>query len=216
MRETAVTRELLLFYKKNKSKIRERLREFKEIYPKASNSKLFEELCFCIMTPQSNAVYCDEAIKELVKRELLLKGIKSEIRKCLKRVRFPNNKASFIVFARNALRKNKRIDLRSRIDKNDPLKTRDWLVKNIKGIGYKEASHFLRNIGLGKKLAILDVHILKNLKFYGVIKEIPSSITKKLYTKIESKMCTFAEEINIPSDEMDLLFWSKQTGFIFK
>jgi len=80
----------------------------------------------------------------------------------------------------------------------------------------KEASHFLRNIGLGKDLAILDRHILKNLKEYGVINEIPKSITKKVYIAIEDKMREFSKRINIPMDELDLLFWSKETGIIFK
>jgi len=38
----------------------------------------------------------------------------------------------------------------------------EWLVKNLTGLGYKEAGHFLRNIGSGK-IAILDRHILRNL-----------------------------------------------------
>ncbi|GAJ17855.1 unnamed protein product, partial [marine sediment metagenome] len=29
----------------------------------------------------------------------------------------------------------------------DEIKLREWVVKNFKGLGYKEASHFLRNIG---------------------------------------------------------------------
>ncbi|MEM3584736.1 MAG: hypothetical protein QW193_05630, partial [Nitrososphaerales archaeon] len=80
----------------------------------------------------------------------------------------------------------------------------------------KEASHFLRNIGLGKDFAILDRHILKNLKEFNVIKDIPKSISKKVYLDIENKMREFSKQINIPMDELDLLFWSKETSFIFK
>jgi len=80
----------------------------------------------------------------------------------------------------------------------------------------KEATHFLRNIGLGKDLAILDRHILKNLNYYGVINELPKTLTKKKYLEIEDKMKKFSEEIKIPIDELDLLFWSEETGKIFK
>ena len=67
---------------------------------------------------------------------------------------------------------------------------RDWLVNEVKGYGFKEASHFLRNIGLGEDLAILDRHILKNLARVGVIDEVPSSMTEKNYKEIEEKMKT--------------------------
>ena len=90
------------------------------------------------------------------------------------------------------------------------------MVKSIKGIGYKEASHFLRNIGLGEDLAILDRHILKNLKLLGVIEKIPKSLSRKKYFEIEGKMYEFAKEIQIPIGCLDLLLWYKQTGEIFK
>ncbi len=94
---------------------------------------------------------------------------------------------------------------------------REWFVENIKGFGYKEASHFLRNIGLGKDIAILDRHILKNLKKYGVIDKIPSSLgSRRVYLEIEEKMKGFSKKTGIPLEDMDLLFWSLQTGFVFK
>ena len=98
----------------------------------------------------------------------------------------------------------------------DALATREWLVSNIKGIGYKEAGHFMRNIGLGRDLVILDTHILKNLKRFNVIRDIPVSMGKNKYFHIEEGMRRFAKDIDIPLDALDLLFWSHQTGFIFK
>lgn len=89
-------------------------------------------------------------------------------------------------------------------------------MKNVKGMGYKEASHFLRNIGFADDLAILDRHILKNLKIFGIIEEIPKSLSKKKYLEIEEKMRNLANEVNIPLSHLDLLFWSKETGEIFK
>jgi len=65
--------------------------------------------------------------------------------------------------------------------------------ENIKGLGCKEASHFLRNIGLGNDMAIMDIHILGNLKRYKVIEEIPSSISRKNYLNIEDKMRKFCK-----------------------
>ena len=93
---------------------------------------------------------------------------------------------------------------------------REWLVMKIKGIGFKEASHFLRNIGMGKELAILDRHILKNLVLLGVIDDIPKTLSKKNYLAIERKMCGFAKEIKIPLEHLDLVLWYKEKNEIFK
>ncbi len=83
-------------------------------------------------------------------------------------------------------------------------------------MGYKEASHFLRNIGLGEDLAILDRHILKNLALLGVIEEVPSSPTKRIYLEIEKKMTAFSGQAGIPMGELDLLLWYKEAGEVFK
>jgi len=207
--------ELLSSYRKKRYQIKKKLKEFGDLY-KSNDECIFKELCFCILTPQSKAIYCDEAVKELVRSGLLLKGEKSDIKANLRRVRFPNNKASYLIAARKAFKNSGRFDIKSKIDEGNIFKTREWFVKNIKGLGYKEASHFLRNIGFGNDIAILDIHILRSLKRYGIIKKIPSLINRKIYLNVENKMRGFSLKIGIPLQELDLLFWSEQTGFIFK
>lgn len=208
-------KELLQDYKKRKREIKARLQYFRKVYKK-NDKDIFAELCFCILTPQAKAVICDRAIKRLVKEGLLFKGSQRDIKPYLKGVRFPNNKAKYLVGARDFFGNGKGLDVKGKIDTRDLFKTRNWLAENIKGLGYKEASHFLRNIGLGKDLAILDRHILKNLKKYGIIKEIPDSLSRKDYIKIENKMRRFFGRLGIAMEEIDLLFWAKETGFIFK
>ena len=90
-----------------------------------------------------------------------------------------------------------------------------WLVETVNGLGWKEASHFLRNIGY-RNLGILDRHILKNLRYHGVLFRIPETLTLKRYRLIEKKFQRFAEEIGISLNELDLLFWSRETGSILK
>jgi len=206
---------LLKEHKSKRTEIRNRLRDFKRVYSKG-DKEIFSELCFCVLTPQAKAVVCDAAIKKMEKKGLLLKGSRKNIRACLKGVRFPNNKAGYLVETREFFRNGKGIDIKSKLDTKDIFKTREWLVRHIKGFGYKEASHFLRNIGLGKDLAILDRHILRNLKRYKVIRAIPETLAKKRYLAIENKMRKFFKRVNIPMGEIDLLFWSKETGKIFK
>ncbi|MCM8790911.1 MAG: N-glycosylase/DNA lyase [Candidatus Omnitrophica bacterium] len=210
-------KDLLASYLKLKPLIKKRLAEFRA-NSKKRDEEIFSELCFCILTANANALKCDEAIRKLREKKLLLSGSRCRIKPILKgRVRFHNKKADFLVAARNVFKNGKGLNIKKRLDKKDIIATRDWLVKNIKGYGYKEASHFLRNIGLGSDIAILDRHILKNLKRYGVISSVPSSIgSHKGYLAIEEKMRKFSKKIKIPLEDLDLLFWSLQTGFIFK
>ncbi|MFR1676209.1 MAG: DNA lyase, partial [Fusobacterium sp.] len=98
----------------------------------------------------------------------------------------------------------------------DVKEKREWIVKNIKGMAYKEAGHFLRNVGFGKEIAILDRHILKNLVKLEVIEDVPKSLTPKLYLEIEEKMKAYCKFISIPMDSLDLLLWYKEAGEIFK
>lgn len=93
---------------------------------------------------------------------------------------------------------------------------REWIVKNIKGMSCKEAGHFLRNVGFGDKIAILDRHILRNLQRLEVIEEIPKTLTPRIYLEIEEKLKDYCNEVGIPMDEMDLLLWYLEAGEIFK
>jgi len=215
-------KRLILAYRERRPAIKKRLKEFASLRG-AADKDIFKELCFCILTANAKATSCDRAIEELKRTGLLFTGSRDRIKTRLKgHARFHNKKAAYIVGARKFFSKpakNRRpcFDIKTCLDNRDIIGTRDWLVEKIKGYGYKEASHFLRNIGLGKDIAILDRHILKNLKRYGVIDKIPDSIGKRsIYLDIEDKARRFSKRISIPLEEMDLLFWSLETGFIFK
>lgn len=212
---TAIS-ELKQFYEKQKDPVQKRLQEFKQILERDDHD-VFAELCFCLLTPQSSAKTCWAAVTRLKEKSLLLKGAPGELEPSLNDVRFNESKAKYIVQAREQFSKNGDLQvkphLRSFVNNYE---LREWLVQNVNGLGYKEASHFLRNVGLGEEFAILDRHILRNLKDFGVLPEIPTSLTKKRYLEIEEKVRRFSREIGIPMGELDLLLWSKETGWIFK
>jgi len=212
---TAIS-ELKQFYEKQKDPVQKRLQEFKQILERDDHD-VFAELCFCLLTPQSSAKTCWAAVTRLKEKSLLLKGAPGELEPSLNDVRFNESKAKYIVQAREQFSKNGDLQvkphLRSFVNNYE---LREWLVQNVNGLGYKEASHFLRNVGLGEEFAILDRHILRNLKDFGVLPEIPTSLTKKRYLEIEEKVRRFSLEIGIPMGELDLLLWSKETGWIFK
>lgn len=208
--------EILDVYGQRNVEIERRLKEFEKVGQR-SFRVLFSELCFCLLTPQSKAKVCDTAVKELQSKGLLLKGTTDDVGKALSGVRFPENKANYIVLAREQFTSEWGFDLEGIVRGGTKARAlREWFVKNVKGLGYKEASHFLRNVGVGFDLAILDRHILGNLLRYGVIKEVPKSMTRKRYMEIEKKMRKFSKEVGIDMGSLDLLFWSMETGEVFK
>ncbi len=196
--------ELVSEYNKRKKEIKNRLKEFKE------NKDYFYELCFCLLTPQSKARNADKCVNILKKKDFLNNEFDcSEILRG--NVRFHNNKAKYLIEAKNNFKMiSKKIN---EIKCSQEL--REYLVKNIKGFFYKESSHFIRNIGY-RNLAILDRHILKNLVKLKVIEEVPKNLSKKKYLEIEEKFFEFSKTVKIPMDELDLLFWSIETGEVFK
>jgi N-glycosylase/DNA lyase len=152
-----------------------------------------------------------------LKKGFVLSGDREQVAAELKGVRFHNKKAKYIIEARHLFKKNGTLSIKPRLSNFEtPIEARDWLVRNIKGLGFKEASHLLRNVGMGQELAILDRHILKNLATYGVIEKVPASISKKKYLEIEKHMTEFSRIIKIPVAHLDLLFWYKETGEVFK
>ena len=208
--------ELHKLYQERRDAIRARLSEFKQVLQR-SEEDIFAELCFCLLTPQSSAKTCWDAVTRLRERSLLLKGSQQDIEPVLNSVRFNDTKARYIVEARALFSKDRALLIKPQITSfYNPYELREWLVENVKGLGYKEASHFLRNIGLGEEFAILDRHILRNLAQLKVIPEVPDTLTKKRYLEIEERVRRFSKEIGIPMADLDLLLWSKETGWIFK
>jgi N-glycosylase/DNA lyase len=99
----------------------------------------------------------------------------------------------------------------------DPVERRDWLAqeKQVKGLGYKEASHFLRNIGV-KGHAILDKHVMRCLAEIGVIDTAKPPSTRRKYLEVEQQLIRFARDVRINFDELDLVLWSMKTGEVLK
>jgi len=210
-------KEIVQIYNSIKSKVILRLNEFKKLLEIGIEEDIFKELVFCLLTPQSKAKICWIAVENLAKQDLLLNGDIDAIAHGLKSVRFRFNKAKYILEARRKFMNRNKIDIKQKIGRfKNIIEARDWLVKNVKGLGYKESSHFLRNIGFGNDIAILDRHILKNLKLIGVIEEIPNPLSKTKYIEIEQGFIRLAHKLNIPVSHLDLVLWYKETGELFK
>ncbi|MCM8821144.1 MAG: N-glycosylase/DNA lyase [Candidatus Omnitrophica bacterium] len=200
-------------HKSIKPQIEKRL---KELRGNNTDEKIAKEFFFCLLTPQCKAKVCWNNIEILYNKGILQKGSKEEIVKHLKGIRFSNNKAGYIVEGRGKFF-NGGCSLKEIIETtDDTFSLREYIVSNIKGMGWKEASHFLRNIGKGEDFAILDRHILKGLVMCSVIKKIPKTLTKAGYMDIENRMRKFAENIGIPLSHLDFVFWYLFNKEIFK
>jgi N-glycosylase/DNA lyase len=210
--------ELRQSYREKRGAIRARLAEFEAIRREADDARLFEELVYCIFTAGASARMGLNAI-ERVRPHLFEAGHARLNRLLIGAHRYPRARSGYIVHTRAYLKTDCELRLRQRLDSfgRDADARRDFFARNagIKGIGYKEASHYLRNIGY-RGYAILDKHILRTLHEFGRIESPGPPVTKKKYLAVEQDMRKFASAIKINFDELDLLLWSNKTGEILK
>src|SRR3989344_7428212 len=184
-----------------KQVVNQRMQEFSNI-PRNFND-LFRELAFCILTAGASAELGIKTINHI--GDVIFTGNEQDIQRKLKEVyRFHTIRAGYIFNAREAFRQ---------LNINHP-EIRIQIVNNIKGIGMKEASHFLRNVGF-KDYAIVDFHIVDILVDHGLIEK-PKTITPKKYLDIEGVLRQLAQKTNTSLAELDLYLWYKETGKVLK
>ncbi|NIM46619.1 MAG: hypothetical protein GTN40_00455 [Candidatus Aenigmarchaeota archaeon] len=193
--------KLLEFYEKKKDFIR----NFIKTCDIKDDECLFGELCFSILTSQSKAKNCREAINKLKADKKLFRANLEELRNYLKGVRFPDVKAERIIEAREKLQALKRMLT------SDLIELRKWLIENIKGIGIKQSANFMRNIGF-RGLPIIDVHVQNFLRKIEYNDYEPGSLTKKQYIELENKFLKLSKELKIPPEELDIAIWLYQSG----
>ena len=174
---------------------------------------IFSELCFCILTANFSA---EKAIKIQSKVNFSELNYKSLVY-VLKNFghRFPKQRAERIVKVKRKFEKI--IKLIKEVE--DPFFIRRLLADSrsefkIEGFGYKEASHFLRNIG-HDNLAILDRHVLRFLRENKLIGEV-KNLTSKRYEEIERIVIDFARDLNLKPSALDLYIFYKATGKVLK
>jgi N-glycosylase/DNA lyase len=195
-----------------KQKVDSRLKDFESFRDK-SEEEWFSEMCFCILTANSKARTALAIQDELQGQGFLNNSAEKVCNIIIKhKHRFHNNKTKYIVEAR------KHFGLKSNLQslaKEDERKARDWLAENIKGYGYKEASHFMRNVGY-KNLAILDRHIINLMLENNIISTKPKTLTKKIYHELEDKFLEMSDSFQMSAAELDLYMWYLKGGDVLK
>lgn len=163
-------------YSKKKTIIKSRLKDFSK---KKNDKELFVELCFCLCTPQSNAKKVGQVIN-IDNFDKLMNSDLDELRILLqKNTRFHNNKSRYIIESRKHYNSLTKLG-------TDSVVAREFLVKNIKGLGYKEASHYLRNIGF-RNICIVDRHVINLMYELKVFNNNNPPKNSKEYLILEQK-----------------------------
>lgn len=193
--------------------VESRVAEFLEVKEQDSHA-WFTELVYCLLTAYSSAERGQLCIDALCDCGALLNGSLGEVSETLRCQghRFAERRAEYIFEARRLTPNLKEIVQGFRTTKA----AREWLVKNVKGLGWKEASHFLRNVG-HLDIAILDRHIMSNMKEYGLIPdEGTKGLTRRRYLEYERLLEEVAKRVGISPGEMDLYLWYRKTGKVLK
>jgi N-glycosylase/DNA lyase len=167
------------------------------------------ELAFCISTANSSALAglrFQKSLEGLELKDLDVNVIEELLMQA--GVRFYTKKAEYIAkaiekfdFVKSAL------DLPS-------FSARKMLIK-LKGLGYKEASHFLRNVGR-RDVAIIDRHVMRWMLEREYIDKIPKSLTPKRYVELEEILRRIAVNMGLSLAELDLIIWYEMTGKVLK
>jgi len=218
-RKPVLVEDIRATHKARRKEIRARLDQFREVWRDGSDARLWEELVFCIFTAGASARMGVRAVEAI--RPLLMDGTRQDMTQALRNAgahRFPVERPGYIVVTRSYLREHCDLALREQLQSfADPTERRDWLAreKRIKGLGYKESSHFLRNIGLMGH-AILDKHVMSCLTDLGVVESPKPPSTRARYLETEERLRSFAREIRVDFDELDLVLWSMKTGEVLK
>lgn len=208
-------RELLELYELRKEEIRNRLSEFKEALQKADDLQVFHELSFCILSSGVGPKIAGQCMSAI--GEKLLDGEENELLSRIEPIhKYAENASRYIVFTKEYLKEEHGFLLKSLVSSfEDRVERRDFFAKNpgIKGLGYMQASHFLRNLGFSG-YAILDRNNLTSLFELGIISEAKYPLSKKRYLETENLMTDAAHELGMGLDEFDLLLWSRKRKYV--
>lgn len=192
--------------------IESRLGQFSSFKDK-KDQDWFSELCFCLLTANakaSTALTVQEKLGYTGFVSLPQKSLAQQLK--VMKHRFHNNKSKYIEQARRHT--DVRQIIQEIVTQEGESAAREWLVTNIKGLGYKESSHFLRNTG-HSSLAILDRHIINLLVEHNFISP-PANLSKKSYLEIEKVFQDIATKLNTTPAKLDLQLWYVQTGKVLK
>jgi N-glycosylase/DNA lyase len=186
--------------------------------------KMWWELSCCILSsqvPYPLAVAAANAIDEhgylykeicphkpLVSRLIDVLGKPLSVENKMRSYRFPIARAHQLAATHSTVLRDA-TSLKALVSSfSNPAKGRDWLVKFAPGMGPKQASMFLRNVGVSYELAILDRHVLSYMSALGIYSGKSFSISGLTqYSHHETALREHARELDCPVGLLDWAIW---------
>jgi N-glycosylase/DNA lyase len=174
----------------------------------SSSIKYEVALLYTVKLDKSN--YFVKAINNKLNEEQILNCLTEPITMSGKsiRYRFPKIRSSQLSKTINNIYENGDTIKRLLNKTNSSIEARDLFVSICSGIGYKQASMFLRNIGFGYDLAIIDTHIIDYLKLVNVIPLYMNVRSKSVYSKIENLYSEYAQSKQFDIKKLDVAIWN--------
>lgn len=125
-----------------------------------------------------------------------------------RRYRFPAARAGQLAQAWSAVMENGGSLGRVVAGNGDAEAVRGWLVRNVPGLGPKQSSMFLRNVGASYDLAVLDRHVLSYMAAVGIGEGAPKGIgTLRAYQRRETDLRDHARSFGCPVGVVDWAIW---------
>ena len=202
--------------------------DIRKIWETSREEELWKELCFCILSGNVSYELATSTTEKLYEKGFLdydwilksssafskmfefLDSSNFEPRKKngdLRKYRYPKKRAQEIVKAARTIYSSNSIK-QILIDDEDDVNIRSYFYHNISGLGIKESSHFLRNIGFTDSLAIIDVHVMNFLKELYLVEKIDNStLSEKNYIIIERIIQNLSDYHGLNLAIFDLAIW---------
>ena len=205
--------------------------QYQEPWTTMSEHRLWRELTLCILSSNTLFETAASATKCLEKRGLL-RRLRQEpdprvartvyrvlasplfLPTCqdgrLRRYRFPRTKSGQLLGAARLVYVDPDCDglrgILSRMTSGE--EAREYFRSHVPGMGMKEASHFLRNVGFATDLAIIDVHMKRFLQSIAAIPdEVLTSTRRRDYLRLEELVRDIAEANDLSLPLLDLAVW---------
>lgn len=186
---------------------------------------LWRELVACILGSRVRFEVAHSAVERMERRRLFCEHRRSsrfqeyeqDVRAALSergaqgnsnRYPFFRVRASQIRRAAERLYKSKDT-LRSFLEgSSDIREARRRLALEVSGLGPKQASLFLRNIGYAAHVAVLDIHVLTYMSWVGLTEAPMTSVpTVRKYEALEDAFIEHAYSFGYTPDRFDLAVW---------
>jgi N-glycosylase/DNA lyase len=207
------------------------LKKDQKNWKQLSEQKLWEEMVSCILGSRTNfeiaffyasmlsakklidiegiiddPFFAEEAIKQLLESPLF---VSSKYGKYMK-YPFYHSRSEYIVRTALNIYKNENTTLKNILSKcNSEFEAREILHELVIGMGYKQTSLFLRNIGYSHNLAILDTHVLKYMTYMELLSDFSKSdiSNKRKYIRTEKILNKYAISWNKNISRLDIAIW---------